>query len=132
MYRCIHYARLFHSVLSRKLCTRCQGQGYSNASHNICLRRRHDQRLLPVNPSLLCFIRNVPEEILELKFKELLLYILHNPANEALHNHLLSIREKRNKGGTFFFPINRYLLNQDLQINLSTHHHCSLTNPLHH
>jgi AraC-like DNA-binding protein len=33
----------------------------------------------------------VPEDILELKFKELLLYILHNPANEELHCHFLSI-----------------------------------------
>jgi AraC-like DNA-binding protein len=36
----------------------------------------------------------VPEEILELKFKELLLHILHNPANEALHNHFLSISDE--------------------------------------
>ena len=35
---------------------------------------------------------NVPEDILELKFKELLLSILHNPANEQLHQHLLSIK----------------------------------------
>ena len=35
---------------------------------------------------------NVPEEILELKFKELLLHILHNPANEELHNYFLSIK----------------------------------------
>ena len=37
---------------------------------------------------------NVPEDILELKFKELLLYILHNPANEELRNYILSIREQ--------------------------------------
>jgi AraC family transcriptional regulator, exoenzyme S synthesis regulatory protein ExsA len=36
----------------------------------------------------------LPEEIIELKFKELLLYILRNPANEALHTHLLNIREQ--------------------------------------
>ena len=36
---------------------------------------------------------NVPEEILELKFKELLLSLLHNPANEALRNHLRYIQE---------------------------------------
>jgi AraC-like DNA-binding protein len=37
---------------------------------------------------------HVPEEILELKFKELLLYILHNPANEQLHQHFLSLRDQ--------------------------------------
>ena len=36
---------------------------------------------------------NIPEEIIELKFKELLLYILRNPANEDLHTHLLNIKE---------------------------------------
>jgi AraC family transcriptional regulator, exoenzyme S synthesis regulatory protein ExsA len=35
---------------------------------------------------------NVPEEIVELKFKELLLYILHNPGNEELHHYFLSIK----------------------------------------
>lgn len=38
---------------------------------------------------------NIPEEILELKFKELLLYILHNPANSELHNYLLSIKGRK-------------------------------------
>lgn len=36
---------------------------------------------------------NVPEDVLELKFKELLLYILHNPANQELRNYILSMRE---------------------------------------
>jgi AraC family transcriptional regulator, exoenzyme S synthesis regulatory protein ExsA len=36
---------------------------------------------------------NVPEEIVELKFKELLLHLLHNPANEGLRNHLHYINE---------------------------------------
>lgn len=35
---------------------------------------------------------NVPEEILELKFRELLLHVLHNPANEELHNYFLNIK----------------------------------------
>jgi AraC family transcriptional regulator, exoenzyme S synthesis regulatory protein ExsA len=35
----------------------------------------------------------VPEEVLELKFRELLLHILHNPYNEELRNHLASIKE---------------------------------------
>jgi AraC family transcriptional regulator, exoenzyme S synthesis regulatory protein ExsA len=34
----------------------------------------------------------VPEDILELKFKELLLHMLHNPANRQLHTHLLHIK----------------------------------------
>jgi AraC family transcriptional regulator, exoenzyme S synthesis regulatory protein ExsA len=37
---------------------------------------------------------NVPEEILELKFKELLLHVLHNPANEELHNYFLSVKDQ--------------------------------------
>ena len=36
----------------------------------------------------------VPEAILELKFRELLLNILHNPANKQLHDYFLSIKEQ--------------------------------------
>lgn len=35
----------------------------------------------------------VPEEIVELKFKELLLHLLHNPANDDLRNHLHYINQ---------------------------------------
>ena len=35
---------------------------------------------------------SVPEAILELKFRELLMYILHNPSNKELHNYFLSIK----------------------------------------
>ena len=35
----------------------------------------------------------VPEEILELKFKELLLHLVHNPSNEDLRNHFHYIHE---------------------------------------
>lgn len=35
---------------------------------------------------------DIPEEILELKFKELLLYILHNPANKDLHCYFRSLK----------------------------------------
>ncbi|HEX5654812.1 MAG TPA: AraC family transcriptional regulator [Chitinophagaceae bacterium] len=35
-----------------------------------------------------------PEEILELKFKELLLHILHNPENAELKNFFLSLRDQ--------------------------------------
>ena len=37
----------------------------------------------------------VPEALLELKFKELLLSILHNPENEELRNYFLSIRSQQ-------------------------------------
>lgn len=36
---------------------------------------------------------NIPEQILELKFKELLLHLLHNPANENLRNHFNNLKE---------------------------------------
>lgn len=36
---------------------------------------------------------NLPEEIIELKFKELLLCVLRNPANRDLHTHFLNIKE---------------------------------------
>ena len=35
---------------------------------------------------------NVQEDILELKFKELLLHILHNPDNDELYSHFVSIK----------------------------------------
>lgn len=38
----------------------------------------------------------IPEDILELKFKELLLCILHNPDNEELRNYFLSLRHQLN------------------------------------
>ena len=34
----------------------------------------------------------MPEAIIELKFKELLLHVLHNPANSELKNYFLSLR----------------------------------------
>ena len=39
-------------------------------------------------------IENIPEAILELKFKELLLYIIHNPRNRELYNYFLNIRNQ--------------------------------------
>ncbi len=36
----------------------------------------------------------VPEEIIELKFRELLLYILHHPDNRELHHYFLELREQ--------------------------------------
>lgn len=37
----------------------------------------------------------IPEDLLELKFKELLLHILHNPANNELRNYLLCVRDQK-------------------------------------
>src|SRR5687767_5040369 len=36
--------------------------------------------------------------------------------------YVIPIASIQNKWGTFFFPLNRYLLNQGLYTNLSTHH----------
>lgn len=36
----------------------------------------------------------VPEDLLELKFRELLLHILHNPANEDLHSYFLELKDQ--------------------------------------
>ena len=36
---------------------------------------------------------NVPEAVLELKFRELLLHLLHNPSNEGLRSHFHYIKE---------------------------------------
>lgn len=38
---------------------------------------------------------DVPEELLELKFRELLLHILHNPSNKDLHCFFHSLKEQR-------------------------------------
>jgi len=38
----------------------------------------------------------IPDDILELKFKELLLCILHNPANKELRDYFLSLRHRLN------------------------------------
>jgi AraC-like DNA-binding protein len=37
---------------------------------------------------------NIPDNLLELKFKELLLHILNNPANEELHNYFMTLKSQ--------------------------------------
>ena len=39
---------------------------------------------------------NLSEDVLELKFKELLLHIIHNPKNVELYSHFLTIRDQNN------------------------------------
>lgn len=64
---------------------------------------------------------NVPADILELKFKELLLYILHNPANEELRNYLLSLREDATS--TF-----RDIMENNYSYNLRVEEYAKMTN----
>jgi AraC-like DNA-binding protein len=59
--------------------------------HDDSMTRNFYQTIIPYFAAT----ENVPEEILELKFKELLLSILHNPANDQLHQYLLSIRDQQ-------------------------------------
>jgi AraC-like DNA-binding protein len=64
---------------------------------------------------------NVPEEILELKFKELLLYMLYNPANEELHNYFLSL--KKNPSASI-----HEIMETNYAYNLSIENYAKLTN----
>lgn len=64
---------------------------------------------------------NVPEDVLELKFKELLLYILHNPANEELRNYILSRREHVSS------PI-REIMESNFAYNLGIEEYAKLSN----
>jgi AraC-like DNA-binding protein len=64
---------------------------------------------------------NVPEEIIELKFKELLLYILRNPANSDLYTHLLNITEQP------VTPI-KQIMEANFAYNLSLEAYAKLTN----
>lgn len=64
---------------------------------------------------------NVPEELLELKFRELLLHILHNPANEELHHYFLSIK------GQEATSI-REIMETNFPYNLSIEAYAKLTN----
>lgn len=64
---------------------------------------------------------SIPEEILELKFKELLLYMLHNPANEDLHSYLLELK------GQTDTPI-RAIMEANYSFNLSLDAYARLTN----
>lgn len=64
---------------------------------------------------------NIPEQIIELKFKELLLYILRNPANEDLHTHLLNIKEHP------VTPIKK-IMESNFAYNLSIEAYAKMTN----
>lgn len=64
---------------------------------------------------------HVPAEILELKFKELLLHILHNPQNEELHQYFLSIK------GQKATPIEEIIEN-NYSFNLSIEAFAKMTN----
>jgi AraC-like DNA-binding protein len=63
----------------------------------------------------------VPADILELKFKELLLYILHNPQNKELRNHLLSLREETGS------PL-KEIMENNYAYNLKIEEYARLTN----
>lgn len=64
---------------------------------------------------------NVPADILELKFKELFLYILHNPDNAELRNFLLSLR---NSNGSSL----REIMENNYAYNLKLEEYAKLTN----
>ena len=63
----------------------------------------------------------VPEEIVELKFKELLLHLLHNPANEGLRSHLHYISEHPNT------PI-KHIMETNFAYNLRIEAYAKMTN----
>jgi AraC family transcriptional regulator, exoenzyme S synthesis regulatory protein ExsA len=64
---------------------------------------------------------DVSEDILELKFKELLLHILHNPANEQLYSHFLSIKNEA------ITPI-RAIMETNYAYNLGIEEYARMTN----
>lgn len=63
----------------------------------------------------------VHEEILELKFKELLLYILHNPQNKEFYDYLLSIK------GQTTTPI-KDIMEKNYPYNLGIEEYAMMTN----
>ena len=64
---------------------------------------------------------DVPEEILELKFKELLLYILYNPANKDLHCYFHSLK------GQLSSSI-KEIMERNFAYNLSIEAYAKMTN----
>jgi AraC-like DNA-binding protein len=63
----------------------------------------------------------VSEDIIELKFRELLLCLLRNPANEQLHHYLLSVRENPKTAI-------REIMETNFAYNLSIEAYARLTN----
>jgi len=63
----------------------------------------------------------IPDDILELKFKELLLCILHNPDNEELCNYFLSLRHQLNS------PV-REIMEANYAYNLTIEQYARLCN----
>jgi len=63
----------------------------------------------------------IPDDILELKFKELLLCILHNPENEELRNYFLGLRQRLDS------PI-REIMEANYAYNLTIEQYARLSN----
>ena len=63
----------------------------------------------------------IPEAVIELKFRELLLHVLHNPDNAPLHSHLLSMRDQPQT------PI-RQIMENNFPYNLSIEAYARMTN----
>jgi AraC family transcriptional regulator, exoenzyme S synthesis regulatory protein ExsA len=63
----------------------------------------------------------IPEDIVELKFKELLLHILHNPANTELKDYFLTLRDQKTS------PI-KEIMETNYPYNLGIEAYARLTN----
>ena len=73
------------------------GRQTTTASNKMVIRVHDDARIKSFYQSIIPYFTSdekVPEALLELKFKELLLHFLHNPENEELKNYFLSIRQE--------------------------------------
>ena len=71
------------------------GRQTSQPSPSLIIPIQEDIRITSFYQSIIPYFASkdeVPEAIIELKFKELLLHVLHNPANSELKNYFLSLR----------------------------------------
>ncbi len=64
---------------------------------------------------------NLPEEIIELKFRELLLHLLHNSANRDLRNYFLCLRDQKSS------PL-KEIMENNFAYNLGIEEYARLTN----
>ena len=73
-----------------------EGQLLAKSTNNI-MQVHDDVKMESFCQSIIPYFaltKDIPESILELKFKELLLCIIHNPQNNELYNYFLNIRNQ--------------------------------------
>jgi AraC family transcriptional regulator, exoenzyme S synthesis regulatory protein ExsA len=99
------------------------GEQPAAASKSLIIPVYDDVRIQSFYQSLAPYFSSdeIPEALLELKFRELMLHILHNPQNKELKNYFLSLRSEKSS------PL-KEIMEANYAYNLSIEAYAKLTN----